>query len=424
MKTKILIIIGLVSAALYYWQSRPLLTEKNVEMVLENHKTMPADNSKQVFWKAKYIYDTTNYTPALSYAGALVETFNQTGNINSLLQAKNILLNTNQIYKNEAGLLRSLAHVSLSLHEFNEAYRYAKQASLLGDKKYESDLILFDAAFELGKITEAKLLLTKIKKAHEYAYYFRLSKMHHYNGDLDQATESLKKALLYADQNKDLQQAAYANLGTLYLNHGQFGKAKDNYLATLAIDAANVHAITGLAKIAALHDKNYDLARALIQKTAQLHLSPEAYYQLMHIATGQGNKAWAQQMAQQFVNEASKPAYGNMYNKYLVEIYSAVWPNSQKLMAVAQSEINNRNTATAHTWYSLALLQNKQHTAAMQHHKKHVAGQPLEANELYYSALLHKNNNNLQLAKKYAQQAMKTEAELSPVYIKSIKQWI
>ncbi len=376
-------------------------------------------NDELFFWEQKYKLDTTNYTPAMKYAQALVANFTNKGTIENLIKAKQILLQIQKLNPSESGVLRSLANVSISTHEFQNAYNYAYLAKATGEKQYESNLLLFDTALELGKIPIAQTVITKLKRNYEYAYYFRLAKLNHYKGEIEKTIENLQLAVTFSENNIALKQAALSNLGDFQLNHGNFEEAKIAYLQAVKLHQYDSHSLIGLAKIAAIHDKNFTVAEEILMKINAINPSPETNYQLMHLAILKNNKKETIKYAQLFENQVSKSIYGNMYNKYLIEIYSSILPQKTKLLEIAANEIKNRNTPTANTWYCLALQKNNKGKQAMQHYKNHVANQPLEANELYYIAQLMYSENKNYLADKFMEEAQKNEVELCPQFKKA-----
>ena len=54
----------------------------------------------------------------------------------------------------------------------------------------------FDVNFELGRYTAATILLKKLKRDNDYSYYFRRSKLDHFNGTIDSAIKSMLKAAI------------------------------------------------------------------------------------------------------------------------------------------------------------------------------------------------------------------------------------
>jgi hypothetical protein len=395
-----------------------IVNEKYIDSLLiikglsANQKALAIDSN---FWKTRYEQDKNSYTNGQQYAAILQAKFKQYGDINDLKMAESIIQKINKIQNGvESGLNRTLAHLTSQQHRFQEANNYANLALKIGDNKYETTLLLFDAAFELGKIEQARIFLSKIKKQYEYAYYFRLAKMQHYDGDLEQAMESMQKAADLSQGNKSLAQAALSNMADLALHSGDFEKASLNYQKSLAIDQADYHSIKGLGIIAQLYDKNYNLANKIFNFVATKTQSPDIYFNLAQLAQSQNNKVAELKNAELFEQKASLSIYGNMYNKYLIELYDGPLKNHKKMLHIAEKELENRGTAQTNSWYAWALYQNNQKAKALAIYKSKVASKPLEGLELYFMGKMMEAEKKDFNANAYFEAAFKNRFELAP----------
>ena len=54
------------------------------------------------------------------------------------------------------------------------------------------------------------------------------------------------------------------------------------------------------------------------------------------------NKPGEEAMLEEFISDVSAPGYGDMYNKYLIHIYSDVMPDTAKALMLAEKELKNR----------------------------------------------------------------------------------
>ncbi len=399
-------------------KNKPLISSKYIDSLLtintlsSREKSLDADIR---FWKNRYDSDKTSETNTQIYAGMLSSKFHLYGNIADLKLAENLI---QEIYKNqkikESGLARSLANYSGLQHRFNEASDLANKALEIGDNKYESLLLQFDSAFELGKIDQAKILLYKIKKKYEYAYYFRLSKMNHYDGDLEKAIQSMEQAASLSQGNIYLEQAALSNLADLQLHSGDYEQATVNFKKSLAIDHSDFHSIKGLGIIAQNHDKNLQLTEKIFKYLAKKTASPDIYFNLIQLAQSAGNKVLEIKYAEVFTQKASELVFGNMYNKYLIELNEGVLANPKAMLEIAEKELKNRNTPQTNSWYAWALYKNNKKAEALSIYQKKVAEKPLEGLELYFMGKMMAAEKKSYNANAYFKAAFKNKYELMP----------
>lgn len=399
-------------------KNKAIVSEKYIDSLLaistlsKYEQGIKADLS---FWKNKYKADPESATFAQKYAGMLVSNFQIYGNINDLILAESIIEKLNSLQTNtDSGICRNLANYAGLQHQFTKAYTFANIASQIGDNQYFSQLLLFDAAFELGKMDQAKTILNKIKKKYEYAYYFRLAKMKHYDGDLEAAQMAMETAIQLSNSNVYLQQKSLSNLADLQLHNGDYEAASQNFIKSLALDHADFHSLKGLGLIAQNYDKNYKLAQLIFDHLAQKTKAPDIYFNLTSLAQAQGNKTAELKYAQLFAEKASQKTYGNMYNKYLIELFEGSLNDSKAMLTVCENEIKIRNTPQTNAWYAWALHQNFQKEKALTIYNKQVKEKPLEGLELYFMSkmmLLEKKEN---LAKLYSKAAYKNRFELMP----------
>jgi hypothetical protein len=406
-------------------ENAPLISQNYADSLLNikgQSAMQKALNADLQFWENRFKTDTQSYTNGQKYAAVLMSLFRQTGDITNLKKAEKIIRNLNKIQKEkEAGLLRTLANYASLQHQFQEADKFANLALAIGENKYESMLIQFDAAFELGKMEQAKIILVKLKKKYEYAYYFRLAKMQHYDGNLPAAIESMQMAASLSQGNKDLEQAALSNLADLALHNGNFELATINYQKSLAIDNADYHSIKGLGLVAQYHDNNYILAEKLFNFVAAKTQSPDIYFNLSQLAQSTGSQANELRFAQKFEQLSTHEKYGNMYNKYLIELYDGILTNPKAMLKITQNELKNRATPQTNSWYAWALYKNNQKNTALHIYKEKVADKPLEGLELYYLGKLMEAEKREFNANAYFEAAYKNKFELSPMKIKELE---
>ena len=125
--------------------------------------------------------------------------------------------------------------------------------------------------------------------------------------------------------------------------------------------------------------------------------------------------------AREFEEQVTQPAYGNMYNKYLIELYTGILNEPAKAVVLAERELQNRITPQTYAWYAWALLADHKSDEAYKIYQQHVSGKPLEGLELYWMGKLMQELNKGYNANQFFKAALKNEYDLSPVYIRDLK---
>lgn len=368
-----------------------------------------------IFWKKALDTLPGTFSNEVKYAGSLAGRFHLYGDISDIRSADSIISKLNIEYKEtDAGPLRTLAGYAILQHRFLEADQFIQKALVIGSDKYASELIAFDVALERGNYEKARAILRACRSTNDYGYFFRLSKYMHYDGTLDSSIEAMKKAAELAGGNDALKQAALSNTADLYLHAADPVKAADLYRQSLQLGASDYHSLMGLGWIALVYDKKDSLAERIFRFVQTKTKSPEPLLKLMQVAQQRGDSMMEKKYALDFIQQVSDTAYGNMYNKYLVELYNDVLDEPYKAVKTAEREIANRATPQTYAWYVYSLFRNGEQAKAMELYEKYVSGKPLEGLELYYMGMMMKRMNKGYNADNYFKSARKNRYDLSP----------
>ncbi len=336
------------------------------------------------FWKNRIDPSRPGIVSESRYAAALLGRFHLLGDIEDVHRADSILLQVDSVYNHkEAGPPLSLVSHYILQHCFHEADSCLQKARQIGLKPYEALAAAFDVDFELGRYSNAALELRQMKAASDYGYYFRLSKLTHVNGATDSSLQAMLHAAELAGNSDALRQAALSNAADLCLHTGNLAKATNLYMQCIRANNADYHSILGLGWIALVHDHNDSLAKRLFLLVRQKNRLPDALLKLSQMAEGKGDSIAALQYARQFEREATRTTYGNMYNKYLIHLYTGILHEPAKALALAAKELNNRATPQTYAWYAWSLAASNQNEEAWKVYQQQVSGRPLEATELY-----------------------------------------
>ena len=405
---------------------KPVVDTVFVDSLLDHYSrsvTQQINEEKLVFWKTRLDESPVGYVEAQQYAGTLSGRFHLYGDINDLRTADSLMHWVNLQYKEkDAGPIRTLAGYAILQHRFNEAYNYVQQALAIGSEKYASESLNFDAAFELGQVDLVKNILARIKSSNEYGYYFRLSKYQHLQGELDSSIASMNKAAALAGNNTGLLQTALSNTADLYMHAADPKKANELYMQSIKLDASDLHSLMGIGWIALVHDQKDTLAERIFRFVRTKTKSPEVLLKLAMVAEQRGDSIAEKKYADEFVNIVTDTAYGNMYNKYLVDLYSNFLHEPAKAIAISERELKNRVTPQTYSWYVWSLFQHGEQEKALQFYDKYVSGKPLEGLELYYMGKMMKALNKGYNAQQYFKVAYKNRYDLSPAKAKELEE--
>lgn len=384
------------------------------QQVLDNDKDM-------LFWKNRIDPKNAGQLNESRYAGTLITRFHQLGDIQDVKDAETIIKAINKTYNGTlASPFSSLAATAMLQHRFALADTLLQKAKKAGMETASANMLSFDVAFELGRYDEANQYLHLLQSHKDYNYYFRRSKFDHYNGTIDSAISAMTKA---ADLEKDspyLSDVALSNAGDLYIHSGDLQKAGELYKQCIKLNPADFHSIMGLGWVALVHDKNDTLAQRIFKFVQTKNKLPDPLFKLYQTAQLNDHKAQEKAYAQEFVAKATNPVYGQMYNKYVIEIYTGVLNQPAKAEAMAKDELNNRSTPATYAWYAYALFANNKKADAYKVFQEHVSGFPLEGLELYYMGKMMKGLSKGYNAREFFKAANKNVYDLSPTIQKDL----
>ena len=386
---------------------------------LISHYTEPAAmkaNADDItFWKNRIDAKNPGISNESKYAAALITRFHLSGDINDVRSSDSVLHKVDITYNHkEAGPYLSLTSHAILQHRFTEADSLLETAKNIGIRSYESAAVSFDVDFELGRYGLAETELKKIAAKNDYGYYFRRAKLAHYRGELDTAISSMEKATELAGNDINLKQAALSNTADLYLHNSKPQQAYELYAESIRLSSSDLHSIMGIGWITLVHDKNDSLAERIFNFVRFKTRSPEPLLKLTQVAEQRGDSILQLKYARQFESIVSDSVYGNMYNKYLIDLYSGILHEPGKAEALAKKELLNRNTPQTYAWHVWALFANNKKEEAYKLFQEKVSGKPLEGLELYWMGKLMQGLGKGYNAQQFFKAAWKNRYDLSP----------
>jgi len=395
-----------------------LVQQSYVDSIVKNfnpEKAKAVNTAELNFWKNRIDPNRPGISNELKLAYTFIRRFHLLGDIADLQKAERVLNQIDSLYNHkEASVYLSLTETALLQHQFPKAYERLQKAKQLGLEKYLLHSFTFDVEFELGRNDIATYNLSQMKSPVDYGYHFRRAKLFHLSGQPDSATAYMLKAASLADQNQNLKAIALANAADFELHTGNIKEAVELFQTCLKINPNDMHSLMGLGTIAMRTEQDYGSAEKLFNLAKSNYKLPDPVYKLYQLAQSRKDKAMEKKYASSFAKLASQKAYGKMYTKYLIELYTGVLNNPALAEQIAKEELTNRSTPQTAAWYAWALFCNKKSKEAERVYKQQVSGKPLEGFELYYMGKLMKGINKGYTAESFFKAAEENKFDLSP----------
>ena len=384
--------------------------------------SVKATEDELAFWKSQMNPKLPGLAHEPRYASFLISRFHQFGDIQDIKMADSIMHVVNAAFNGkEASPNLTLSAYSILQHRFTDADNYLDQARKDGLKKYESLTASFDVDFELGRYANVASYIQQMKPYADYGYYFRKSKVDHLNGAIDSSVNAMLKAASLAESSVYLKDVALANAADLYIHAGKLSNAYELYKECIKMNAVDFHSITGMGWIALVNDKNDSLAQQLFEFVHSKNKLPDPLFKLYQVAQQRKDSAASANYARLFVNQATDTVYGNMYNKYVIELYTGVLHEPAKAEAIAKNELNNRSTPQTNAWYAWSLFANNKNDEAYKVFQQSVSGKPLEGLELYWMGKLMQGLGKGYNAQEFFKAAYKNKYDLSPAMMADLE---
>ena len=393
------------------------------------HYTYPAavkaTADEIIFWKNRINPMATGLVNESRYAASLISRFHQLGDIKDIKTADSIMCLVNAAFnEKEASPNLSLSAYAILQHRFKEADDYLEKGRKAGLKKYESLTASFDVDFEMGRYNNAALYVKQLQPYKDYGYYFRRSKLEHLNGAMDSAIQAMLSAAAQAESSVYLKDVALSNAADLYIHNGQLKEANDLYKQCVRMNSADFHSIIGIGWITLVHDRNDSLAQQIFEFVHTKNKLPDPLFKLYQMSQVRGDSMVETQYANAFAAKATDTIYGNMYNKYLIEIYTGILHNAARAEVIAANELKNRSTPQTNAWYVWTLFANNKKDQAYKVYEQAVSGKPLEGLELYWMGKMMQGLGKGYNAQEFFKAANKNRYDLSPAMAADLKKTI
>ena len=380
-------------------------------------------NTEISFWQNRLKKDTGNYVDMLELASNHLRLFRLSGNINALKTGDSLLKGSSTKLNNtDPEILYALSQNSIAQHQFQAAAWYTASAKKMNGDLYTIRLLEFDVNMELGKYQEAYKNLQSLKDKSAFDYLIRLAKWEDHRGNINGAISIMEQAF---DKVKDKKKSLYcwtlSNLADMYGHAGKVKLAYKSYLAVLEKDPANLYCLKGIAWIAYAHDNNTAEAKRMLQFILSQTEMPDLKLILAQLADTEGNEIEKRKHLNEFVVAVARPGYGDMYNKYLIEIFAEELKDDKKAISLAEKELKNRFTPETCDWMAWTYYNNGEIEKAMEFSKNYVHKMTFEPAPAMHTAFIYAANGKTEEAKKMLKECLKSSFELGPVATSQIE---
>ncbi len=408
-------------------QKKNITTAKDYNPFLNpvflQEKLITATN-EVLFWKNRLAADTTSYINKLELASQYLHLFKLNGDVSYLHKGDSLLKAASTKVGNKIPeILYSISQSSIGQHQFTDAALCVEAAKKAEGDPYAIALLKFDVSMELGNYAEALSNLKKIKDPSSFDYLIRKAKWEDYKGNLDGAIKLMETAFEKIKNKKtSLYCWALSNLADMYTHAGKLPDAYKAYLNVLKKDSANLYCLKGIARIAWLNDNNTKEAKRIINFILSQTAMPDLKIELAEILAMEGNEKEGNEQIHSFVNTVTKPIYGAMYNKYLIDLFNNDLKNPSKAILLSQLELKNRTTPEVYNWLAWSYYNNGQLNEAYKIASTYVLNKTFEPDALVNTAFIYAAVGKKQEAKKLFTESLESSFELGPSVMKKVKE--
>lgn len=377
------------------------------------------------FWNKRIKVDSSQLIDLSKSAGVQTRIFQTNADIRELKNAeRNLEKTVEKAAIGKKGYLLALAQNYVTQHRFREAQEQVDLARTLGGPEDKDvNFVQFDVAMELGNYDLAEQMLEKEADFSNYNYLIRLAKWEDYSGNLDKTIQQMEHAKIIAEgtKQKGLMLWVYTNIADYYGHDGRIKDAYNHYLKALELDPTNAYAKKGIAWITYAHENNPEEALRIISSIENGTNSPDYALLKAEIFEHMGDTAQAERLTQEFIEKASNPIYGEMYNTYLLEIYAGDIKTASKALEIAEREVKNRPTPETYDLLAYAYLKNNKPKEALEIQKKHVIGKTFEPVAQLHTAQIYKALGMTNEVEPLKDELLDARFELGPVTTQNVK---
>ena len=343
---------------------------------------------------------------------ALIRKARESGDPSYFNRAEEALKKSLEIAPQNGGVLRHLAYVHYSRHEFAPAAVYARKAVEMNSSDSDAYGVLGDALLEVGQYPEAAAAYAYMIELDESLYsYGRLAGLKSARGDGAGAVAALERAIAIGKATKlPAESIAWTEwqLGAEYFAQGNLSAAESNYRRSLASYPNYYRALAGMAQLRAA-EKNLAAAIALYQQAMAILPLPEYAAALGEIFEKIGKPEQARQQYElvEYIGKLNTLNQA-LYNRELAYFYADRDIKAQEGLELAQRELNYRRDIYAYDVLAWNLYRNGQYDEASAAMEKALRLGTQDAKLFYHAAMIYHRIGELAKAKEFFKRALAT----------------
>lgn len=375
------------------------------------------------FWNQRLSTDTGSFVNMLEMARNYMDRFKVKGNINDLNAGDSLLKRSSEkLAHTDPEILYALTQNSIVQHQFQLADKYIQAAEKKKGDTYLLKLLQFDVSMELGRYRDAGKCLEGLGDKSAFDYLIRQAKWEDHKGNTDKAILLMEEALeRVKDKKKNLFCWTLSNLGDMYGHAGRIKESYQAYLSVLRNDPFNLYCLKGIAWITYSHDKNYSESKRILWYILSQAEMPELRLILADIAASEGNQKEARQITNEFITTVSKPGYGGMYNKYLIQLYCEELSDYDKALSITKQELMNRFTPETCDLLAWVYYKKGDLKKAYEFCSGYVYNFTFEPEALMHSGFIYADIGKTEEARKILKECLESEFELGPIARRQIE---
>jgi tetratricopeptide (TPR) repeat protein len=201
----------------------------------------------------------------------------------------------------------------------------------------------------------------------------------------------------------------------MYGHAGRIKESYDAYLKVLQKDSSYIYALKGIAWIIYSNDRDTKEAKHILHYILEQINTPDLLLLLAEIEEWEENETKKNEYIRRFINEVEQPGYGDMYNKYLIQLYAEELKDFDKAMSLAEKEITSRPTPEVYDWLAWLYYCKGDVKHADSIALNYVYKKTYEPDVLFHTAMIFSAASKKDKAKRMMEECVSSSFELGPV---------
>jgi tetratricopeptide (TPR) repeat protein len=306
--------------------------------------------------------------------------------------------------------------LALARHDFIGALEWAEQARVANPFRSDVLGIMVDAQVELGRYEEAVASAQQmVDMKPGLASYSRVSYIRELDGDVPGAIEAMQAAAEAGLPGEEGTLWAMYQLGTLYFNAGEWGRAAAVYENALQFRPNYPYALAGIARVEAA-EGNYSAAAAILEPLAARLPLPQFVVLLgdVYWRTGQFEKAQQQYDLVRVIQQLN--AGSGMNVDLELALFEADYGDPAAALTQAQAAYEARPSIYAADVLAWALYQNGRYEEAYTYSQEGLRLGTRDAMLFFHAGMIARELGKTAEAEQYLNEALAVNPAFSLKY--------